>query len=131
MEVADAVRVGEHDAHERAVRGRRQRRQLVRTLIGEHVQPGAEDRALGVDRDLGVELFVAGMTGRHQVLDAVLDPLHRSPEHERRGRHRDVLPADVRLLPERTADVAADHAHLVGVDRQQLSEMHPQGVCGF
>ena len=128
MEIADAVRIGEHDAHAAVTRSSATS-STGTNLIGEHVQPGAEDRALGVDRNLGIELFVTSMTGRHQVLDAVLDPLHRPPEHERGSGHREHFRLMYAFLPnEPPMSRTRTRTLLVGVDRQQLSQMHPQGV---
>ena len=109
LEVTDAVRAGEHDAHdvgeqvELGMVGIR-----VCALVEHDRRANTEDRPVVVDGHLDVEDLVARMAGGAQVLDAVLDPLDRLAEEPARHGDRDVLGAHERLLAERAADVAVD-----------------------
>ena len=60
-----------------------------RAVVGVGVHPDAEDLAVLAQRQLAVEVDVAGEAGRDQVAGPVLDPLHRALEQDRgQDRHR-------------------------------------------
>ena len=127
-EVLDAVRVREQHAHEIEDDRGREHGDLVRALVQRHVHARAEDRAVARDRHLDVEYLVARVPRRQQVLEAILDPLHRTFQQPRRGRYRDLFATRVRLLTERTSDVAAAHGDQVGGIVEQRRDREPQRV---
>ena len=72
-----------------------------------------EDVAVGVERQAHRHPVVAGVLAGHQVLAAVLDPLHR-PAEALAGEHDGQLLGDhEHLLAEPAADVAHHHPHAV------------------
>ena len=68
------------------------------------------------------------MAGSGQVLGAILDPLHRSAELARRVPDEDLLAHRVRLLPERTADVATEHRDRAFVECEQRGQRAAQRI---
>ena len=83
-------------------------------VVGDHVDPQAGDLAV-LRAHLGVHDVVAGKAGRHQVLGAVLDPLHRHAGDDRAGDRAHVARVDRHLVAEAAADVvAADPDHVLG-----------------
>src|SRR5947208_2087409 len=72
----------------------------------EHAPVAADGRAEG-------DLLVTCVTGRLEVLRAVLDPFHRRVEAAGDPRQQDVLRIDADLLPESAAHIRRDHTHLV------------------
>ena len=104
------------------------RRELVGALVEHHVDAHPADGAVVVVRGLDVEALLARLARRLQVLDPVLDPLHRAARGAPGRAHRDVLAADVRLLPERPADVAAAHVEAVRGHAEQVGDEEAQRV---
>ena len=92
---------------------RRLRGAVEGAVVGEHVDPYAEDRAVVRRRDGPGHVVVAGERGRHQVLAAVLDPLHRLAGHDRPHDGQDVARVDADLAAEPAADVRGDDLDLV------------------
>ena len=74
-------------------------------------------RAVGLDRDLGVE-EPALVAVRHRLVEVrpPLGPLHRPVELAREQAERDELRVRRDLVAEAAADVLRDHAQLVGAD---------------
>ena len=64
----------------------------------------------------------------HEVLVAVLRPLHRTAEQARRERERGLLAPHVDLLAERAADVGHDHVHLRDGKPEDVREVVPGAV---
>ena len=89
-------------------------------MVGVGVHPDAEDLAVLAQRQLTVEVDVAGEAGRDQVARAVLDPLHR-PLGEDRGQDRHhVARVDGHLVAEAATEVGADDPdHVLGQLRHQ------------
>ena len=77
------------------------------------VHPDAEQHAVGGDRRLDVGHLLAGLPAGGQVLEPVLDPLHRPTEVDGRRDDGDVLAADAVLEPEPAADVVGEHPDLL------------------
>ena len=74
---------------------------------------------------------MAGLPGRHQVLAAILDPLHRRG-HLACGEHdAHVLAHRNDLLAEPAAGVAHDDAHALGGDAEQAGGEGAQFVWGL
>ncbi len=82
-------------------------------VVGEHVDPQGEDLALPRGGDLAVHVVVAGEGGRHQVLGAVLHPLHRGTGDDRADDRQHVAGVDADLVAEPAADVGRDDLDLV------------------
>ena len=98
-----------------------------RAVVGEHLHAQAGDLAV-LDRQLAVHVVVAGEAGRDQVPGAVLDPLHRPPDQERRGRRDDVARVDRHLVAEAAADVGRDDPDLVLGQARDDREQRPVHV---
>ena len=77
-------------------------------LVGEHLHAQARHRPVVLQRELAVHVEVAREAGRDQVAGAVLDPLHRPAEQERRRGRDDVARVDGHLVAEPAADVGRD-----------------------
>ena len=81
--------------------------------VGAHVDVGvaaqAEDDAVAAAGDLDIDLRFAGVVHRHQVLAAVLDPLHRPPDMARGERNEEVLRVELAARAEAAADVVLHH----------------------
>ena len=92
---------------------RRLRGAVERAVVGEHLHPHPEQLAVLRGRDLAVHVVVAGERGAHQVLGAVLDPLHRRAGDDRADDRADVAGVDPDLVAEPAADVRGDHLDLV------------------
>ena len=94
-------------------------------VVGVGVHPDAEDLAVLAQRQLAVEVDVAGEAGGDQVARAVLDPLHR-PLGEDRGQDRHhVARVDRHLVAEAAAEVGADDPdHVLG----QLGHQRHRGA---
>ena len=86
---------------------------VERPVVGDDVDPQAQDLAVAGGRDLAVHEVVAGEPGRHQVLGAVLHPLHRLAGDDRADHRADVARVDRHLVAEAAADVGRDHLDLV------------------
>ena len=91
LERVPPVRTGEHHPHHAAEHRHRDREGGVRTLVEHEVDTQAAQRAVVVDRDRHGDVLLAGVAAVEQVLAAVLDPLERATEIDRRGRERDVF----------------------------------------
>ena len=65
------------------------------------------------ERELALHVEVAREAGRDQVAGAVLDPLHRAPDQQRRGGRDDVAGVHGHLVAEAAAEVRRDDPDLV------------------
>ena len=72
----------------------------------------AQEPALGVDRRLDGDRLFAGMQRGHQVLEAVLAPMHRPAEPSGQRRRHQLLAQQCYLLPEAAADIGRDDGDL-------------------
>ena len=76
-----------------------------------------------LDRELAVHVVVAREAGGHQVSRPVLDPLHRAPDQQRRGRRDHVARVDRHLVAEAAADVRRDDPDvLLGEPRDEREQ---------
>ena len=75
--------------------------------------PDAPDAAVAGDGDLAAHVVVAGEGGAHEVLRAVLHPLHRLPGDDRGDHRADVAGVDADLVAEAAPDVRRDDPDLV------------------
>jgi hypothetical protein len=82
-------------------------------VIGEDLDPYAQDLAVPGRGDLAGHVVVAGEGGAHQVLGAVLHPLHGPPGDDRADDRADVTRVDADLVAETAADVGGDDPDLV------------------
>ena len=82
-------------------------------VVGEHVHVDGEDLAVLRRRDLRLHVVVAGERRRHEVLAAVLHPLHRLAGDDGADDREDVAGVDADLVAEAAADIGADDADLV------------------
>ena len=79
------------------------------------VHPDAEDLAVPAQRQLAVQVDVAGEPGRDQVAGPVLDPLHRPLQQDRGEDRHDVAGVDRHLVAEAAAEVGRDDPdHVLG-----------------
>ena len=92
---------------------RRLRRGVERAVVGDDVHADAEDLPVLRRGDLAAHDVVAGEGGRHEVLGAVLHPLHRLAGDDRADDRAHVARVDADLVAEAAADVRRDHADLV------------------
>ena len=128
VEVLEPVGRREQGPDDRRVAGGRVADLGVGALVEHQPEPDAEQPPVGVDRRLHVDALLAGLAADHEVLGAVLDPLHRPAEQQRGAGHGDVLARQPALLAEGPADVAAPHPHRVGGDPQGGRQVEAQGV---
>ena len=108
----DVVAPREHTEEARRVLHRR-RGAVERPVVGEHVGADGADLAVLAGRDLAPHDVVAGEPGAHEILGAVLHPLHRLADHERGDDGAHVAGIDRHLVAESTADVRCDDPDLV------------------
>ena len=76
-----------------------------RALVGQQRCPQSEHGAVALERERSGHVVVAGEPGGDEVLGTLLDPLHRVPQQERRGRGHDVAGVHRHLVAEAAADV--------------------------
>ena len=82
-------------------------------LVGQQADADRRHLPLVRERELALHVEVAREPGRDQVPGAVLDPLDRAADEERRGRGDDVAGVDRHLVAEAAADVRRDDLDLV------------------
>ena len=86
-----------------------------RAVVGVGVHADAEDLAVLAQRQLALEVDVAGEAGRDQVAGAVLDPLHGTLGEDRGEDRDDVARVDRHLVAETAAQVGGDDPdHVLG-----------------
>jgi hypothetical protein len=85
----------------------------IAALVGEDLVLEPEDEAARIDRRAQPVDLIARLVRRHQVLVAVLDPLHRALELQRGMAHEDVLGVELAAHAEAAADMALDEVHHV------------------
>ncbi len=94
--------------------------------IGAHVAPDmaahAENAAVARAGDLELAIDLARVVGRHQVLAAVLDPLHRPAEQPRGERDEEILRIELAAHAEAAADVGLQHVDGVLADAEHLGQ---------
>ena len=107
LDVGDAIRPG-HELRDVARADR-----AVGAHIGAHVDVGVaaqrQDGAVARAGDLDVDLGLARVVHRHQVLAAVLGPLHRPVEMARRERDQEIFRIELAARAKAAADVVLDH----------------------
>ena len=86
---------------------------VERAVVGQHVDLETEDRAVLGRGDAAGHVIVAGERGGHQVLAAVLHPLHRFSGDDRPDDGQHVSRVDADLVAETAADVRRDDLDLV------------------
>ena len=85
--------------------------------VGVDVAAQADDRAVALAGDLEVASVLAGVVHRHQILAAVLDPLHRALDVARRERDEEILRIELAARAVAAADVVLDHLDLLDSGR--------------
>ena len=95
-------------------------RRRVRAQVGERGDAQRKNASARVQRELRLAGDVAPVRGGEELLDALGRPLHRPHELPRAIRRDDVFRIKTRLHAEAAADVADEHAHLVGGDAEHL-----------
>ena len=95
--------------------------------VGAHVAvdvaPHPEDRTVARAGDLDVAIDLARVVGRHQVLAAILDPLHRPAGETSRERDEKILRIELAAHAEATADIGLQH---VDVGSRQCRASAPE-----
>ena len=86
---------------------------VERAVVGDGVDAQARHLAVLGRGDLGGHVVVARERRGRQVLDAVLDPFHRPPGHDRGDDGADVARIGADLVAEAAADVGRDDVDLV------------------
>ena len=82
----------------------------------------AADARIGVDGDFDVPVLIALLRGRDEMLAAILDPLHRTPEQDRGKRRDDLFLIKNELRTKAAADVRRNDAHLILVAAEELAQ---------
>ncbi len=93
-----------------------------------HVHADAEQHAVVGDRGLDVGALLACLAADGEVLEAVLDPLHRPAEVDRGRDHRDLVALHAVLQAEPAADVVGEHADVLHRDVDLRRQKQPQHV---
>ena len=83
----------------------------ITALVVEEFVVDAEYAPTGVDGDARQVVLFAPLVGAHQVLLAVLDPLHRPAEPHGRDQDEDILGVKLATDAEAAADMAFVHMH--------------------
>ena len=86
---------------------------VERAVVGQHVDLEAEDLAVPGRRDAAGHVVIPGEGRGHQVLAAVLHPLHRPAGDDRADDRQHVAGVDADLVAEAAADVRGDDLDLV------------------
>ena len=123
----EVVAAGE-DAEEAARELRRRGRAVEGAVVGEHVAAHREDAAVPGRGDLALHDVVAGEAAGHEVLGAVLDPLHRLAGDHRADDGADVAGVDRHLVAEAAADVGGDDPDAVLLDAGEAGQQRAVGV---
>ena len=91
-----------------------------------------EDAAFVVEADVDIVDLVARVTGTHQMLAAVLDPLHRPSELAGQKRNQQIFRIDMTFDAEAAADVErkATHAGLGKLEHRGCLAPHPMHHLG-
>ena len=111
------VRAGEEHADRRG--GEHRVRRRVRPDVLDEVDVGGEDAAVLIERHPDIAVDVAGLTGRHQVLAPVLDPLQRARHLAGSQHDAHVFAHRHDLLAESTPGVAHDDPDVLRGDTEQ------------
>ena len=80
--------------------------------VGDGLDPQAEERAVAVERELGLRDIIARLGVAQERLGAGAGPFHRAPDELGAEQHQRDLVVDRGLHAEAAADVAGDHPHL-------------------
>ena len=97
-------------------------------MIDLEADPEPDQLAVSAHRRLDVHPLVSGVTPGDEMLDPVLDPLHRAREQVGGRADRQVLTGRVGLQPERATDVVGAHDDPVGRQAEDRGEVQAQGV---
>src|SRR5262249_54580355 len=97
---------------------------VERPVVGQHVDPQAQDLAFPGGGDLAVHVVVAGKGGRHQVLGAALPPLDRGSGTDAADNAAHVTGVNPDLVAESAADIRGNDLNLL------LGKARDQGVQG-
>ena len=100
-------------------------------VVGERLDLHRLDPAGLVGADLDVDVVVAGERVGLEVLRAVLDPLDRLADRERRDDREDVARVDRHLAAEPAADVVGLHPDVLLGQAAHEGEHGPDGVRGL
>ncbi len=100
------------------------RRAVEGSVVGQDVGADRSDLAVLGGGDLAAHDVVAGESGAHEILGAVLHPFHRLAGDDGGNDRTHVAGVDRHLVAEAAADVGSDDANLV------LGETRHQGVDG-
>ena len=122
----DVVRAGD-DVEQPRPELRRLRVGVERALVGEERRAQAGHLA-ALHRQLAAHVVVAREAGRDQVPGAVLDPLHRTADQERRRGRDDVPGVDRHLVAEAAAEVGADDPDVLLRQARDDREQRPVRV---
>ena len=82
-------------------------------VVGQHMHAQARDLAVLGRGDLRGHVVVAREGGGRQILDPVLDPLHRPARHDRGDDGADIAGIGADLVAEAAADIGRDDVDLV------------------
>ena len=82
-------------------------------VVGEHMHPEAGHLTILAGGDLRRHMIIACEGGGGEILDAVLDPLHRPARHDRGDDGADIAGIGADLVAEAAADVRGNHVDLV------------------
>jgi hypothetical protein len=120
--------VATREQHRGGVRGNRRCRQQVRPEVSP--QPGAdpEHPPVAIESQLDLALDPPSLVGGEEVLEAVLHPLQRRPELDRRRRDRGDLGRDHPLGAECAADVGHDQVDRVRRAIEDVGELLERAV---
>ena len=116
------------DVLHRVGRGRHRRIDVGAGIAGA-AEPHGEEAAVLVERQLGHALVIAAVMVAQKAFRALVGPFHRPAQQLGAQQQRSVLGIDLALHAERAADIAGQHAHLVGrhvqhVARQAAAHAH-------
>jgi hypothetical protein len=125
-DVADVVAAAHQ--HRGGVRRDVGRGPQVGAEVGQDPRAHAQEAPVAVEGELHVGLHAAPLLGREQVLEAVLGPLHRPAQVDRRDRRDDRLGRRVALRAERAADVGDDDANRLRRAAEDVGELGERAV---
>ena len=100
----------------------RRRRVEVGAEVADQAGAQREHAAVGVERELGVDVQAAPLVDGERALGPRLRPLHGPPERDRGERDRGRLGLRCALAAERAADVGDDDVELLGRAAQHLRQ---------
>ena len=126
----DVVRPGD-DVKETRLEPARLRVGEEGPVVAQQHDAKADEPIVRVDRELAGHVIVARESGRDEVLGAILDPLDRTPQQQRRSGGDDVARIDRNLVAEAASDVRGDDADLLFGQAGHQGEQGAMGVRGL